>query len=110
MQAVNHNALVNPVVCGYLLEKAFSNSFGVGRSAMDAWDGLKEAIRDRRAPNGDLISVKGGEMELPEIITRLPEADLPFPSTTVKTNVLQSEQGQVVFFQILKDVDACAQS
>jgi hypothetical protein len=31
-------------------------------------------------------------MELPDIITRLPEAELPFPSTTVKTSVLQSER------------------
>jgi quercetin dioxygenase-like cupin family protein len=44
-------------------------------------------------------------MELPDIITRLPEADLPFPSTTVKANVLQSKQGQLIFFQILKDLE-----
>lgn len=44
-------------------------------------------------------------MELPDIITRLPEAELPFPSTSVKTSVLQSDRGQLVFFQILKDVD-----
>ena len=43
-------------------------------------------------------------MELPEFIVRLPEADLPVPTTTLKTNVLQAEQGQVVFFQALKDV------
>ena len=49
-------------------------------------------------------------MELPEIITRLPEADLPFPSTIVKTNVLQAEQGQLVFFQILKDIELPAHS
>lgn len=49
-------------------------------------------------------------MELPDIITRLPEAELPFPSTTVKTSVLQSEQGQLVFFQILKDVELPAHS
>ena len=49
-------------------------------------------------------------MELPAIITRLPEADLPFPSTTVKTSVLQSGQGQLVFFQILKDVELPAHS
>ena len=49
-------------------------------------------------------------MELPEIITRLPEAELPFPSTKVKTSVLQSERGQLVFFQILKDVDLPAHS
>ena len=49
-------------------------------------------------------------MELPEIITRLPEAELPFPSTTVKTSVLQSDKGQLVFFQILKDVELPAHS
>jgi hypothetical protein len=36
-------------------------------------------------------------MELPEIITRLPEAELPFPPTTVKTSVLQSDHGQLVY-------------
>lgn len=49
-------------------------------------------------------------MELPEIITRLPEAELPLPPTTVKTSVLQSDRGQLVFFQILKDVDLPAHS
>lgn len=49
-------------------------------------------------------------MNLPEIITRLPEADLPFPSSTVKTSVLQSDRGQLVFFQILKDVELPAHS
>ena len=49
-------------------------------------------------------------MELPDIITRLPEAELPFSSTTVKTSVLQSEKGQLVFFQILKDVELPAHS
>jgi quercetin dioxygenase-like cupin family protein len=44
-------------------------------------------------------------MELPEMITRLPEADLPFPPAALKTGVLQSEHGQLVFFQIYKDVD-----
>ena len=44
-------------------------------------------------------------MELPEIITRLPEVELPIPSTTVRTSLLQSEHGQLVFFQILKDVE-----
>jgi len=56
------------------------------------------------------LNLKGGEMDLPDMITRLPEADLPFPSTAVKTNVLQSEHGQLVFFQILKDVEIPAHS
>ena len=49
-------------------------------------------------------------MELPEMITRLPEAELPFPSSSVKTSVLQSDNGQLVFFQILKDVELPAHS
>lgn len=49
-------------------------------------------------------------MELPEIITRLPEVDLPIPSTSVRTSLLQSEHGQLVFFQILKDVELPAHS
>ncbi len=49
-------------------------------------------------------------MELPEIITRLPEVELPIPSTTVRTSLLQSEHGQLVFFQILKDVELPAHS
>lgn len=44
-------------------------------------------------------------MELPEIITRLPEVELPVPSTTVRSSLLQSEHGQLVFFQILSDVE-----
>lgn len=49
-------------------------------------------------------------MELPEIITRLPEVELPIPSTKVRTSLLQSEHGQLVFFQILQDVDLPAHS
>ena len=44
--------------------------------------------------------------ELPDIINRLPEADLPFPTSTAKTGVLSNPpHGQVVFFQIFKDVE-----
>jgi len=49
-------------------------------------------------------------MELPDMITRLPEADLPYPATAVKTSVLQSEHGQLVFFQIFQDVEIPAHS
>lgn len=42
-------------------------------------------------------------MNLPAIITRLPEVALPFPSESMRANLLQSENGQVVFFEILKD-------
>lgn len=44
-------------------------------------------------------------MKLPEIITGLPEIELPFPPTTVKTSAMKSDKGLLVFFQILKDVD-----
>jgi len=49
-------------------------------------------------------------MEFPDIITRLPEIELPMPATTVRTHLVQSENGQVVFFQILKDVELPAHS
>ncbi len=45
-------------------------------------------------------------MEFPRIITDLPEAEMPFPSTVVKTHVLRTDQGQLIFFEILKDIDA----
>ena len=44
-------------------------------------------------------------MELPDIISRLPEAELPFASTEVKTSVLQSPHGQLVFFQVFEDME-----
>jgi quercetin dioxygenase-like cupin family protein len=44
-------------------------------------------------------------MELPEMITRLPEAELPIPPSKVKTHVLPSDRGQLVFFQVLEDVE-----
>lgn len=44
-------------------------------------------------------------MELPNIITRLPEVDLPFPPDGMRANLLQSDHGQLVFFQILADAD-----
>lgn len=43
-------------------------------------------------------------MQFPELITRLPEAALPFPSSAVKTSVIQSENGQLIFFDVLQDV------
>ena len=49
-------------------------------------------------------------MKLPDIITRLPEADLPVPSSVVKTSVLPSEHGQLVFFQIFQDMELPAHS
>jgi quercetin dioxygenase-like cupin family protein len=44
-------------------------------------------------------------MQLPEFITSLPEIELPFPPTVVKTSALKSDKGLLVFFQILEDVD-----
>jgi quercetin dioxygenase-like cupin family protein len=44
-------------------------------------------------------------MDFPEIITQLPEAILPFPPSIVKTSVLQSVNGQLVFFDVLQAVD-----
>ena len=49
-------------------------------------------------------------MELPEIVTRLPEIELPFLPTAVKTNALKSDQGLMVFFHILDDVELPAHS
>ena len=49
-------------------------------------------------------------MELPDIITDLPEIEFPFPSDTVKTSALKSDKGLLVFFQCLKDVKVPAHS
>ena len=49
-------------------------------------------------------------MEFPEIITGLPEIELPFAPTAVKTSALKSDKGLLVFFQILKDIDLPAHS
>jgi quercetin dioxygenase-like cupin family protein len=55
--------------------------------------------------NLDTETTLEADMKFPEIITRLPEAALQFPSSVVKTSVVQSENGQLVFFDILKDVE-----
>jgi len=44
-------------------------------------------------------------MEFPDIITRLPQAAVPFLVSAVKANVVQSENGQLIFFDIKEDVD-----
>ena len=44
-------------------------------------------------------------MNFPEIITRLPAADLPIPAEALRTSVLASAQGQLVFFDVLTDID-----
>jgi quercetin dioxygenase-like cupin family protein len=49
-------------------------------------------------------------MELPEIITRLPEVEFPLPSTIVKSSALKSDQGLLVFFQAVKDLEVPAHS
>ena len=42
-------------------------------------------------------------MEFPQMITDLPEVALPFPPDGIRAFLMQSERGQVVFFEILKD-------
>lgn len=49
-------------------------------------------------------------MQLPQFITDLPEIEMPFPATTVKTSALKSDKGLLVFFDILKDLDLPAHS
>ena len=44
-------------------------------------------------------------LELPEIINRLPEVDMPFPSSTIKTGLLSSPHGQLLFVQAFEDVE-----
>ena len=43
------------------------------------------------------------KLELPEIITCLPEIELPLPPTVVKTNALKYDGDVLVFFHILKE-------
>lgn len=49
-------------------------------------------------------------MELPEFLTNLPSLELPFPDDVVKTNVIRSDQGLMVIFEMLKDFDLPAHS
>jgi quercetin dioxygenase-like cupin family protein len=44
-------------------------------------------------------------VRFPDIITRLPQAELPFPFSAVKASVIQSDQGQLIFFDIMEDLD-----
>ena len=44
-------------------------------------------------------------MPFPEFITDFPEIDVPFPDDVVKTAVVQSDAGLVVFFTFLKDME-----
>jgi len=44
-------------------------------------------------------------MQYPDIIEHLPEAELPFDASVVKTSSLVGEHGQLVFFEILKEVE-----
>jgi quercetin dioxygenase-like cupin family protein len=49
-------------------------------------------------------------MDVPDMINRLSEADLPFLATAMKSGVLQSAHGQLVFFDIFKDIEIPAHS
>lgn len=42
-------------------------------------------------------------MELPDMVTRLPAIDSPGFGNNVRTSVLQSKHGQLVFFEMLTD-------
>ncbi|MCG6858814.1 MAG: cupin domain-containing protein [Salaquimonas sp.] len=49
-------------------------------------------------------------MELPEFILGLPQADVPFDETMVKSHALSSKDGLLVFFEFLADFDVPAHS
>jgi quercetin dioxygenase-like cupin family protein len=82
---------------------------GAAAAAMAAPPGarLRERRAGRRSRGLDPIppATKGMTMELPPMINRLPEADLPLPAAALKTSVLQSPHGQLVFFQIFQDIE-----
>lgn len=44
-------------------------------------------------------------MELPEFIQSLPELELPFPSSKVKSHAIKSESALMVMFEFLEDFD-----
>lgn len=44
-------------------------------------------------------------MELPAFILGLPQVDVPFDESVVKTHALSSKDGLLVFFECLKDFD-----
>jgi quercetin dioxygenase-like cupin family protein len=44
-------------------------------------------------------------MELPEFLTGLPQLGAPFPSDVVKTHALHSDDGLMVIFEVLQDID-----
>ena len=43
-------------------------------------------------------------MDFPGFIRAMPSLDLPFPDDVVRSNVVRSDHGLVVFFKFLKDV------
>lgn len=49
-------------------------------------------------------------MQYPDIIKRLPAADLPFDDTAVRSHMLPSKEGLLVFFEFLQDFDLPAHS
>ena len=44
-------------------------------------------------------------MELPAFILGLPQADVPFDETLVKSHALSSKDGLLIFFEFLKDFE-----
>lgn len=49
-------------------------------------------------------------MDYPNIITHLPAADIPFSDSQVKTHVLPSAHGMLIFFDFFQDIEIPAHS
>jgi quercetin dioxygenase-like cupin family protein len=47
---------------------------------------------------------KGKHMDFPDFISAFPGIDVPFPDDVVRTSVVRSDDGLVVFFTFLKDM------
>jgi quercetin dioxygenase-like cupin family protein len=49
-------------------------------------------------------------MDLPPFITKLPELDLPFPPSIVRSHAMRTADALLVFFDFLQDADIPAHS